>query len=87
MYKSIDDNKKKLIYNINKINNSSCYKNIFKFIVNNNIKYNKSNNYIIFNTNDLNDNQILIINNIIKKYEYNNQNIQKNFETKINNLL
>jgi len=87
MYNNIDDNRKKLLYNINKINNSSCYKNIFKFIVNNNIKYNKSNNYIIFNTIDLNDNQISIINNIIKKYEYNNQNIKKIFETKINNLL
>jgi hypothetical protein len=86
MYNIIDDNRKKLLYNINKINNTYCYKNIFKYIVNNNIKYNKSNNYIIFNTLDLNENHIIIINNIINKYEYNNQNIKKIFENKINNL-
>jgi len=83
MYNNIDDNRKKLLYNINKINNNSCYKNIFRFIINNNIKYKKSNNYIIFNTLDLNDNHIILIDKIIKKYEYNNQNIKKIFENKI----
>jgi len=86
MYNNIDDNRKKLLYNIKKINNYSCYKNIFKFIINNKIKYKKSNNYIIFNTLDLNENDINYINKIIQKYEYNNQNIKKIFEEKINNF-
>lgn len=72
-------NKKNIIdrlNNLNSINNIyECYKKIFKLICKKKINYIIKNNGVIFNILDIDDNTITILDNILTKYEYNQQSL------------